>query len=210
MEEWINGLTMLQKVFFYAAAPASALIILTGIVSMIGIEVDALMHIDIGFDDPIGLFNFRGILAFFAIGGIVGLAMSIGGLPDLFSIAGGLASGAVSMKLFSSLMNYMIKEDHSGNIKTENAIGKVGEVYLTIPPERKDKGQVNLLLQGRLAEFDAVTQNSMEIKNGDKVLVIGIEKDNTLLVVPDGQLIEGEESAARIEAPKSGEQIKNS
>lgn len=209
MAEWINGLTTLQKVFFYAAAPASALIILTGLVSMIGIEIDSLTNIDIGFDDTLGLFNIRGILAFFAIGGIVGLAMSIGGLPDIYSIAGGLASGALSMKLFSSLMK-IAKADHSGNIKTENAIGKVGEVYLTIPPERKDKGKVNLLLQGRLAEFDAVTQNSMEIKNGDKVLVIGIEKENTLLVVPDGQLIEGVESAAGIEAPKSGEQIKNS
>ena len=78
-----------------------------------------------------------------------------------------------------------MKTDSNGNIKTENAIGKRGEVYSTIPANGKGQGKVNVLVQGKLVEFDAITNKGVELKTGDTIAVIDIKEGNVLVVESD-------------------------
>ena len=183
MMEWWEALTFLQKIFVGCAIPSSLFIILTFALSCI--TLDAEFHhgnFDLDLDDPLGIFNLRGLMSFFSIGGWVGYGLTISNFANPIAIAGGLISGLITAKATTSLTNYLMKTNNNGNIKSENAIGQIGEVYLTIPANGQDQGKVNVLVQGKLVEFDAITTKGIELKTGDKIAVIDI-KENNLLVV---------------------------
>ena len=55
-------------------------------------------------------------------------------------------------------------------------------MYITVPPQRRSKGKVNLLVQGKLEELDAVTDEEAPLPFGTEVVVTGISGGNTLIV----------------------------
>ena len=176
MMEWWEALTLLQKIFVGSAIPSSLFIILTFAFSCITLEAE--MHFgnfDLDLDDPFGIFNLRGLMSF----------LTISNFSDPIAIVGALASGLIAGKSTTALMNYLMKTNYNGNIKPENAIGKRGEVYLTIPANGKDQGKVNVLVQGKLVEFDAITNKGVELKTGDTIAVIDIKEGNVLVVESD-------------------------
>jgi membrane-bound ClpP family serine protease len=69
-----------------------------------------------------------------------------------------------------------------GTLNLENAIGKIGTVYLSIPANSNGEGQIQIEVQGRLTTLDAKSVGE-EIKTGRKVLVYDV-KDGKLLVSP--------------------------
>ena len=199
MIEWWEALTILQKIFVGCAVPSSLFIILTFVLSCI--TLDAEFHhgnFDLDLDDPLGIFNLRGFMSFLAIGGITGYGLSAYNFSDPIAIAGGGIAGLIIAKATTSLMNYLMKSNNNGNIKPENAIGQIGEVYLTIPANGKNHGKVNVLVQGKLVEFDAITTKGIELKTGDKIAVIDIKENNLLIVesavnyLKEPEILEGE------------------
>lgn len=190
MMEWWEALTLLQKIFVGCAIPSSLFIILTFAFSCITLEAE--MHFgnfDLDLDDPFGIFNLRGLMSFFSIGGWAGYGLTLYNLSDPIAIAGGVISGLITAKATTSLMNYLMKTNYNGNIKPENAIGKRGEVYLTIPANGKEQGKVNVLVQGKLVEFDAITNKGVELKTGDTIAVIDIKEGNILVVESDANYL---------------------
>ena len=85
------------------------------------------------------------------------------------------------MVLIAWLMRSMLKLQSSGNLEPKNAVGKAGVVYITIPGERSGSGKVNLLVQERFAEMDAVTDGE-PIPTGREVIVVGVTTLGTLIV----------------------------
>ena len=67
-----------------------------------------------------------------------------------------------------------------GTIRISNAIGEAGTVYLTIPP--KGSGQVQVVVQGTLKIFDAISSKKTGLATGDKVKIIDVADGNTLIV----------------------------
>lgn len=61
-----------------------------------------------------------------------------------------------------------------GAIDNRNAIGKVAEVYLKIPAKGEGHGKLSIVLQGKLVEMDAVTDETEAIPTGKDVKVIGL------------------------------------
>ena len=51
------------------------------------------------------------------------------------------------------------------------AVGKEGEVYLTVPAKKQGMGKVNVLVGEALTEFDAVTDDREDIPTGETVVV---------------------------------------
>ncbi|MBR0518963.1 hypothetical protein IJJ97_04145, partial [bacterium] len=143
MIEWWESLTLLQKIFVGCAAPSSLFMIITLIFSFITIEAENVFgNFDLDLDDPLGIFNLRGFMTFLSCGGLIGLALTYSSLTNPICIAGGVLSGGIAAKLVTALTTYLMKNEKSGNIKIENAIGQRGEVYLTIPANGKDQGKV--------------------------------------------------------------------
>lgn len=74
------------------------------------------------------------------------------------------------------------KMQGNGNLDPQNAIGKIGTVYLTVPPSRSGKGKVNVVIQERFAEYEAITDSGEAIKTAAQIKVTGYAGNNVLIV----------------------------
>lgn len=74
------------------------------------------------------------------------------------------------------------KMQDNGTLNANNAVGKIGTVYLTVPPHRSGQGKINVLVQERYAEYEAVTDSDEPIPTGSEIKVLGHIGANVLLV----------------------------
>jgi len=130
------------------------------------------------------IFTIRGIVAFFALGGWAGLAALSGGIPVLWSIQISLLTGVAALFLAAFVIQLALKMQDSGNLNLRNALSKVAEVYITVPPSRSNIGKVTMLLQERFVELDAVTDYDTEIRPHTKVEVVSLADKDCLVVRP--------------------------
>ena len=128
------------------------------------------------------LFTLRGIVAFLAVFGWSGLAISRGGGSYGASIAVSVIAGFAALIALAFMMRGIMKLQESGNIDERSAIGCSGNVYLKIPPGRTGKGKITVLLQSRLVEFDAVTDDTDSIPTGREITVVDITGRSTMVV----------------------------
>lgn len=126
----------------------------------------------------------RGIVAFLAIAGWVGVAavdMGAGaGLAAVLAVIAGLAA----MLLVAVVLRASLKLQQSGNLDLRNAVGSIGEVYVPIP--EGGKGKVTLVMQERYMELDASCPERA-LHTGERVKVVSITQSNTLIVTPVGE-----------------------
>ncbi len=132
--------------------------------------------------DALRLLTLRGIIAFLSVGGWMGVAAIDWNLPDILAIVLALAAGSLALWFVAWIIRAFVRMQQSGNVRMENAVGKEGQVYLTIP--ENGRGKVNVIVQDRLSEMDAVTKAGRAIKTGEKITVLGIASDGVLLVAP--------------------------
>ncbi|MDD4297211.1 MAG: hypothetical protein PHC69_09665 [Ruminiclostridium sp.] len=128
------------------------------------------------------LFTLRGLIAFFSVGGWTGIFAIDQGAPPPLSIFLAFAAGFAAMYFVAWSVRLILRMQHSGNIRHENAVGKDGEVYLTIPDN--GIGKVNVIVQDRLCEMNATARAGRDIKTGEKIVVIGVVSGGLLLVTP--------------------------
>ena len=83
----------------------------------------------------------------------------------------------------ATIIYFMGKLSDDGTLKLSNAIGKIGSVYLIIPPKRKGFGKVQVTVQG-VRTLDAMTDNDEEIPTGAIVEVIGVFNNEIIIVKP--------------------------
>ncbi|MEN8241781.1 MAG: hypothetical protein ABFS17_07660 [Chloroflexota bacterium] len=124
--------------------------------------------------------SLQGLTAFFMMFGIVGLALLRADLWELVSIAGGMIAGLFTVWVIGLIFAAMGKLQSSGTIQIRNAIGQQGSVYLTIPAA--GSGQVQVAVQGSLKIFDAVSGDKKKIATGEKIKVINVIDNKTLVV----------------------------
>jgi hypothetical protein len=61
-------------------------------------------------------------------------------------------------------------------------VGLPATVYIPIPAGSKGAGKVQLSMQNRIVEYQAVTDDAEPLKTGDKVEVIGVMNSDTVQV----------------------------
>jgi len=132
--------------------------------------------------DAMRLFTLRGIIAFLSVGGWMGVAAIDWKLPDILAVILALAAGWLALWFVAWIIRAFVRMQQSGNVRMENAVGKDGEVYLTVP--ENGHGKVNVIVQDRLCEMEAVTKAGRAIKTGEKITVLGIASEGVLLVAP--------------------------
>lgn len=141
--------------------------------------------------DALRLFSLRGIIAFFSIGGWMGVAAIGWKIPVSGVFALAIGAGLLAMYFVAWSIRLALRLQQSGNIVLENAVGKIGEVYIPVPAYIGGVGKVNVIVQDRLCEFEAVTKAERQIKTGESVTVMGITREGVLLVAPRNNLPEG-------------------
>jgi membrane protein implicated in regulation of membrane protease activity len=124
--------------------------------------------------------SLQGLTAFFMMFGLVGMALYAAGQGSVVSIAGGLVAGVFTVWVVSKVFIGFQALQSDGTIRIENAIGKEGSVYLTIP--EGEVGKVNVTVQGRLSEFEAVSLNKKKIETGQRVKIVYVIGRDRLVV----------------------------
>lgn len=153
-----------------------------------GIFGDDTADDDLDIDDGqtgIRLFTLRSIVAFFAVGGWTGIVAVEWNLPDFVAVVLAIIAGSLALYFVAWVVYTFLRMQQSGNINYENAVGKEGEVYLSIPPD--GRGKVNVIVQERLCEIEAVSNCGRTIKTGEKIVVVDITDDGILVVEPREQ-----------------------
>ncbi len=89
--------------------------------------------------------------------------------------------GSVFVFTFLFLMKQFGKLSEDNSFQISSCIGKIAEVYLTIPENKTGFGKVMLSVNGSFKELDAMTEFE-KILTGQKVKIIRIE-NNTILFV---------------------------
>lgn len=201
--KWYNSLTTPEKIYFYIAVIGTVLLVVQ-IIMMIcsfGGGADADADADFGgdgaFDSPdgdlgISLFTIKGLTAFFAIGGWVGLlVLQINSENIALAIVLSLVSGLGSMILVALALKGISKLQCNGNLDKEKLIGKEAGVYVSVAPSRTGRGKIVLTAQGAYTEFDAVTDETERIPVDERVVITEIGVD--YMVVKRASTVAAEE-----------------
>ena len=187
--------------FYVSANSFVQMVIRVGAISTLLIFIQIIMlligfgefsiNTDIGDLDGDGLFDIaglklisvRGVLIFLASASWTYLLVYSYGGSHTISLVIGIIVGIIAMGLFAYAMKKMLDLQEDGTVDIHNSIGKVGTVYLKIPSNRSGKGKVNVLIQERFAEFDAITEEINEISTGTEVEILKVV--NNILVVKE-------------------------
>lgn len=210
MLEWWNAMTVLQQVFACIAVPATIILLIQSVMLLFGfgfdaadagdmdldtdtgVDLDGGVHADFhdgdtddGEDQSSGLslFTIRGLVAFFAVGGWAGFALSRY-MDGVWASVLAFAAGAAALVGVALLFKYSFRLQDKGNLDIHNALGKVGKVYIPIPACERGQGKITVMLQERLVELDATTKAQRQLPTGASVRVSGVVDGQTVQVEP--------------------------
>lgn len=126
--------------------------------------------------------TFRGIIAFATMFGWIGAALAGTSLHLALTMILAILAGLGGMLIIALLFYGISKLQQSGNINYRLAIGKDANVYIPIPGDKKGHGKVQLLLQERFIEANAVTNDSTMIGTNELVRVVDLLDATTFVV----------------------------
>jgi hypothetical protein len=145
------------------------------------------MHADHGAasDASFELFSLLSILAFFMGAGWMGLACRLDwGLGRLPSALSATAFGLLMMALAAWMLRAVKRLNRDVGYELGSAVGKIGRVYLTIPPKGDGHGQVEITVSGRRKVLRAQSAGPKLEAFRDVRVVSTRDEDETLIVEP--------------------------
>jgi hypothetical protein len=129
------------------------------------------------------MLSFRGIvaaMAFFGIGGLTAQAADLA-VPTVLLIA--VACGMAAMYAVYWVMQALASLQAEGTVRIGRAVGEAATVYLRIPAARSGAGKIQINLQNRTMEYEAVTEGDA-LPAGARVVVVGVVNPETVEVRP--------------------------
>ncbi len=182
--EWFTNLDWFDKIFWTVALIGSGLFIIMMLVTFItgGAEVDIDGDVDMDADGGFSFFTIKNLIAFFTIFGWSGIAGIDNDLSKTLVIVIATICGLIMMFIMAGLFYLISKLHDSGTLEIKNAVGNIGEVYLTIGGGRTSIGKVTVRIQGALRELEALTNDEADLKTGSVIEVIDVT-DNGILIV---------------------------
>ena len=187
MGEWYASLELFPKVYWSIALIGSVVMIIFLLLTLIGGDADGIdgdVDAEIEGDTGIGFqfLSIKNLSGFFAIFGWSGVACIEAGYSNGLTILISIICGLLMMLSMAALFYYLSKLQSSGTLHLKNALNQVGEVYLTIGANRGSIGKVSIRVQGTLRELEALTDEGVDLKQGNVVEVKDIT-DNGILIV---------------------------
>jgi hypothetical protein len=136
--------------------------------------------------------SFRTLVAASAFFGVTGRAALSADYAQSTSLILAIIVGAFAMYGMYRLMRLIAGLNSSGNERIGNAVGLQATVYVPIPATRKGAGKVQLSMQNRIVEYQAVTDDAEPLKTGETVQVVGIASSDTVQVRRAGEPVQKE------------------
>lgn len=186
MGDFFSDMSSLQVVFWITALIGSTIFIVLFIFSLLGADTEAEMDTDteVGMDDGIGIqfFTFKNAMAFFTIFGWTGIACLDNGFSAGASTTIAFFAGLAMMTFMAFLFLWISKLAENGTLKIENAVGNIGEVYLSIGANRSRIGKISIDVQGSKRELSALSDETEDLKQGEVIRVTAVVTGEILLI----------------------------
>jgi hypothetical protein len=119
--------------------------------------------------------------------GLVGKTLLAYGHTPIASFVYASMAGLAAMYAVYWLFKQVYRLQNSGNENVRRAIGLPATVYVPIPAARSGAGKVTFQMQDRLVEYVAVTNESIRLATGEKVVIVGIVNSGTVRVARETQ-----------------------
>ena len=186
MSQWWQTLSNVSQIFWCIAIAASVFQLLLFVGSMFsGHDLDHSPHGGDGnSSEGLKLLSIRAITAFLVGFGWAGALFLGNGTPLLTATILAIICGCIFMGIIFVMMRALVSLKADGTMDYANAIGQTGHVYVTIPARRSGQGQVEIMIQGRLATILAITDYSQPLPPRSPVMVNGVEGKTLLIVSP--------------------------
>jgi membrane protein implicated in regulation of membrane protease activity len=134
-----------------------------------------------GADTGMKILTIQGFTAFVMMFGLTGFAITKAStLSVSITFVISIGAGVFTMWLMAKLFRAMLAMQSSGSATLSSAVGKQGNVYLTVPPG--GIGKVHVDIGGHLKVVDASCESDEELKTGDRIEVVKSIAGNTLVV----------------------------
>ena len=130
-----------------------------------------------------GVLSLRTIVAALAFFGLAGMAAGAAGAPTHTVLVVAVAAGAAAMFGVYGMMRGLYALRAEGTARVYRAVGRPATVYLRIPAKGSGTGKIQINLQNRTMEYEAVSCGE-EIPTGAKVVVVDIVTSDTVEVQP--------------------------
>jgi flagellin-like hook-associated protein FlgL len=193
--EWFSALDGFSQFFWIIALASSVIFVFVIITTLLGVDggddfdgVDSEIDADggIGFQ----FLTFKNLVGFFTIFGWIGIACINVGFSKPVSVIIALGCGLLMMSIMAALFYGMKKLADSGTLNYKNAIGAIGEIYLTVGANRSSMGKVSVTVQGTLRELQALSDSLSELKSGAIIQVVDVTSNGILIVEQTKKAIE--------------------
>lgn len=190
MTEWWDALRLDLQIFYALGILSTLVLAIQFVMMFFGLGDHDVGGSDIhdghagAHTDGLGIVSIRTVTAFFfGFGWSGALAIRQGHSTPVASLIA-ILIGGVFMGIVYSLMRFVYGLRASGTVDYRNAVGQVGDVYVTIPARQSGSGQIQILVQGRMRVVSAFTKVDRDLPGGSKVKVVGLIDLNTLIVEP--------------------------
>ena len=182
---WWEGLSGILKIYWAIAVPFTLFFFLQLVLSFLGADSpDDLPDSEIEADHGISFqfLTLKNLIGFFTIFSWTGIACIDAGLSTGLTLLISTVAGLLMMILMGGLFYLMMKSGEDGTMKIQQAIGQMGEVYLTIPSKRGGVGKIQVKVTGALRTLDAMTDDEVALQTGQLAKVVQVLGGNVLLV----------------------------
>ncbi|MBR9913207.1 MAG: hypothetical protein GYB32_00035 [Algicola sp.] len=185
--EWFSALDGFSKFFWIIALIGSLMFVFVMITTFIGVDGgDDIGDLDTDMDADTGIgfqfITFKNLVGFFTIFGWTGVACINAGFSKPVSVITAFGCGLLMMAIMAAMFFSMRKLADSGTLNYKNAIGAIGEIYLTVGANRTKMGKVSVRVQGSLRELEALSDSLVELKSGTLIQVVDVTSNGILIV----------------------------
>lgn len=185
IDNWWESLNFNLQVF-YGIAIISLVVLALQLILSVFMGVDDMdVGGDIGHHDSgMSIFSVRGVTAFFTGFGWTGVICTEQGFGLPLTLLLALLVGGSLMVAIYLMMRSFMRLQSSGTLDYGNAVGQLGNIYITVPPAQRAGGQVETMIQGRLVTAEALQKGDSPLQPGTKVKVVERIGTSTLIVEP--------------------------
>ncbi|MFA5658722.1 MAG: hypothetical protein WC900_05500 [Oscillospiraceae bacterium] len=204
MIDWWNGLEPFLRIAYCIAIPATLLLVVQTILTIVGFGdsgegmdfsdtsgIDMDIDVDTDVSDgsvyeasdisqtagaqPFQFFTIQGFVTFLCVFGWLTIALRRSGASQVISSVIGFLTGAIAMYGIAKLFQATLKLQSNGTLNINNAVGKSATVYIRIPGKAAAAGKVNVVIQERLVECDAITLGKNDLPTGSSVKITAVK-----------------------------------
>ena len=187
INSWWAAQEWFERIFWLIALPSTLTFLFIMITTFVGGDVDSDMpdaDAEIDMDGGIGFqfITFKNLVGFFTIFSWVGLACIKSDFSSTTTIIVAFLSGLAMMFVMAGIYYLLSSMVDDGTLVVKNAVGRLGEVYMNIPPKNEGIGKIQINIQGAMREMDAITNEEEMLTMGTVVKVTEVIDGHILLV----------------------------